>query len=229
MIPVALLVVAKAPVAGQAKTRLTPPLSPTAAADVAAAALLDTLTAVAHCPVERRVVAMTGNLAQAQRGNELRTALARFEVIEQCGANFAQRLANAHRECAELTDLPVLQIGMDTPQADTVLLRRCAETLMAHGGAILGTASDGGWWALGISDPVTAAVLADVPMSTAHTGEATRAALVAAGVTVTDLPVLDDVDTAADAVRVATDPRCGNNFHRAVEECGTALAESSVR
>ena len=41
MIPVALLVVAKAPVAGQAKTRLTPPLSPTAAADVAAAAAFE--------------------------------------------------------------------------------------------------------------------------------------------------------------------------------------------
>ncbi|MDN2502321.1 glycosyltransferase, partial [Nocardia nova] len=46
VLPLTLLVVAKAPVAGFAKTRLTPPLAPAEAADLAAAALLDTLAAV---------------------------------------------------------------------------------------------------------------------------------------------------------------------------------------
>jgi glycosyltransferase A (GT-A) superfamily protein (DUF2064 family) len=47
MIPVALLVVAKSPVPGLAKTRLAASIGDAAAADYAAAALLDTLDAVA--------------------------------------------------------------------------------------------------------------------------------------------------------------------------------------
>ena len=53
MIPVIFLVVAKAPVPGQAKTRLAASVGEQAAADIAAAALLDTLDAVAAAPVQR--------------------------------------------------------------------------------------------------------------------------------------------------------------------------------
>ena len=51
MIAVTVLVVAKAPVPGQAKTRLAAAVGDQAAADIAAAALLDTLDAVAAAPV----------------------------------------------------------------------------------------------------------------------------------------------------------------------------------
>ena len=218
MIPVALLVVAKAPVAGLVKTRLTPPLSPRDAARVAAASLLDTLAAVAECPVERRVVALTGMLADGDRADEIATALTGFEVIDQRGPDFARRLVNAHLDCGALTGLPVLQIGMDTPQAGPVLLARCAETLLANGDAALGRAGDGGWWALGLDDPRDARVLAAVPMSTDRTGEATRQALEDAGVRVTELPSLDDVDDVADALSVSTHVDCGSNFRRIVAE-----------
>ena len=53
VIPVVVLVVAKAPVPGQAKTRLAASVGDRAAADIAAAALLDTLDAVAAAPLRR--------------------------------------------------------------------------------------------------------------------------------------------------------------------------------
>ncbi|MBX9920944.1 MAG: glycosyltransferase, partial [Mycolicibacterium frederiksbergense] len=59
------LVVAKAPVPGLAKTRLAAAVGDMMAADIAAAALLDTLDAVAAAPVSRRVVALTGDLRMA--------------------------------------------------------------------------------------------------------------------------------------------------------------------
>ena len=52
VIPVVCSVVAKAPVPGQAKTRLAAGVGDQAAADIAAAALLDTLDAVAAAPVQ---------------------------------------------------------------------------------------------------------------------------------------------------------------------------------
>ena len=75
------LVVAKAPVPGQAKTRLAASVGDQAAADIAAAALLDTLDAVAAAPVAARVVALTGDLDAACRADEIRSRLADFTVV----------------------------------------------------------------------------------------------------------------------------------------------------
>ena len=60
-----LLVVAKAPEPGRAKTRLAATVGARVAAEIAAAALLDTLDAVSAAPVAARVVAFTGDLDTA--------------------------------------------------------------------------------------------------------------------------------------------------------------------
>lgn len=61
-LPVSVLVVAKAPEPGRVKTRLAAAIGDKVAADIAAAALLDTLDAVAAAPVTARAVALTGDL-----------------------------------------------------------------------------------------------------------------------------------------------------------------------
>lgn len=193
-----LLVVAKAPVPGLAKTRLCPPASPDEAADIAAAALLDTLDAVLAVPDVTPVVAFTGDLDQAARRDELAETLRHTTVIPQRGNSFGERLANAHLDVIRFG--PVLQIGMDTPQVTPALLLSGLERL-SEVDAVLGQATDGGWWALGLRDPREAAVLRDVPMSRADTGELTWLAL--SHLRIGHLPVLSDVDTMADATRVA--------------------------
>jgi hypothetical protein len=203
MIPLkfCLLVVAKAPVPGLAKTRLTPPATPEQAADIAAAALLDTLDAVRNTPGTVPVVAMTGDLDLACRADEIRTALAPMTVIGQRGADFAHRLANAHADAARCyPGLPIVQIGMDTPQVTPGLLRGTA-ALLADAEVVLGPAADGGWWALGLRDPLHANALRTVPMSRADTGARTLAALNRHRAMIAD--TLSDVDTVDDALRVA--------------------------
>jgi glycosyltransferase A (GT-A) superfamily protein (DUF2064 family) len=196
--PVAVLVVAKAPVPGLAKTRLAATIGNERAADVAAAALLDTLDAAAAAPVAVRIVAMTGDLSAASRSAEIRSRLGDFIVLEQRGDDFADRLANAHADASVAADgLPVLQIGMDTPQVTADLLGQCAGELVGAD-AVLGLAHDGGWWILGVSTPAAAQCLRTVPMSTAETGAATLAALRAAGMDVKLVSELADVDTVDD-------------------------------
>jgi hypothetical protein len=204
-LPCCLLVVAKAPVPGLAKTRLAASIGDVAAAEVAAAALLDTLDAVAATPVTRRVVALTGKLSSAARADEIRERLAAFTVVDQRGDGFAERLVNAHADAS--AGLPVLQIGMDTPQVTASLLTSGVRQLL-DGDAVLGLAGDGGWWALGVRSATTAQCLAGVPMSQSDTGAQTLAALKAAGAEVTMLPELDDVDTVDDieAVRAQCGP-----------------------
>ena len=101
--------------------------------------------------------------------------------------------------------MPVLQIGMDTPQLSPMMLTSAIASLDVPGvDAVLGPASDGGWWALGLRSAVDARVLRDVPMSQPDTGELTLAALLAIGLRAAMLPTLTDVDSFDDAVRVAT-------------------------
>ena len=181
-----LLVIAKEPLPGRVKTRLTPPFTPAEAAALAEAALADTLHAVSAAPATRRVLVLDGT-----PGPWLPPG---FEIVPQCAGGLDLRLADAFARC----DGPALLIGMDTPQVTPELL-----TVDFTGyDACFGPAEDGGFWALGLARP-DPALLRGVPMSTPRTGAVQRRRLVAAGLRVRDLPRLRDVDTAADAAAVA--------------------------
>ena len=215
-LPVTVLVVAKAPVPGLAKTRLAATLGDEVAADIAAAALLDTLDAVAQTPVSGRVVAMTGDLDRACRGAEIRERLESFTVIGQRGDDFADRLANAHADAA-VSGRPVLQIGMDTPQVSAELLTDCARTLLTTP-ALLGMACDGGWWVLGVADASAADCLRDVPMSRDDTGAVTLAALRHTALDVIIVEELPDVDTVDDIPLVRAACRSNSRFAHVTRE-----------
>ena len=193
-----LLVVAKAPVPGEAKTRIAQTVGDEVAADLAAAALLDTLTTATAVgwPV---VVAMTGDLSRAARADEIRAALEPLRVVPQRGDGLGERLANAHVDAAAGSAAGVVQVGMDTPQllvADYLDAGRMVEL----GSVVVGPATDGGWWLLGLPDPSLAAALTDVEMSTSDTGAKTIEAL---GGDVVTLRTLPDMDTWDDAVAIA--------------------------
>jgi glycosyltransferase A (GT-A) superfamily protein (DUF2064 family) len=211
------LVVAKAPVPGLAKTRLATAVGDQAAADIAAAALLDTLDAVAAAPVAARVVALTGDLSAASGGPEIRSRLADFTVLDQRGSDFAERLANAHLDAAD--GRPVLQIGMDTPQVTAGLIAECAQAL-TRAPAVLGMARDGGWWVLGVGEPSMADCLRTITMSRADTGAVTLAALRDTGIEVDLVVELADVDTVddVDEVRRACPP--DSRFARVTQAAG---------
>jgi uncharacterized protein len=222
VIPVVVLVVAKAPVPGQAKTRLAASVGDTAAADIAAAALLDTLDAVAAAPVAARVVALTGELSAASSGAEITAGLADFTVVPQRGADFAERLANAHIDAAAASGgLPVLQIGMDTPQVTDELIGDCARELLAAD-AVLGLARDGGWWLLGVTEGAMADCLRTIPMSRSDTGAVTLAALENTGNHVSLVPTLADVDTIGDVDEVRRVCAPGSRFVRATRDVSHA-------
>lgn len=216
-LPVTLLVVAKAPQPGLAKTRLAATVGERVAADIAAAALLDTLDAVAAAPVAARVVALTGDLDAGAAAAAIRQRLSSFRVIGQRGAGFAERLANAHLDASD--GHPVLQIGMDTPQVTADLLAACARRLL-RSPAVLGLADDGGWWVLGVQDAAMAECLRAVPMSQPDTGELTRKALHDHGIDVVDVQRLADFDVADDVAVVRPACRPTSRFARVTRRAG---------
>jgi glycosyltransferase A (GT-A) superfamily protein (DUF2064 family) len=198
------LVLAKAPVAGRVKTRLAAAVGVLAAADLAAAALLDTLDVVREAfPDGARVLALDGHLAEGERSQELAARLEGWTVIPQRGDTFPERIGHAHADVHAATGAGVLQIGMDTPHLAPQLLLEAGAAMADHAG-VLGPAEDGGWWVLGLTDPRQAALLRDVPMSRPDTGDLTMAALTEVIATRTTATTYD-VDTAAEADRAARD------------------------
>ena len=171
---------------GRAKTRLGADVGPGAAAELAAAALLDTLDACARrsglAAVTSRCPA-TSPTAYARASWRPRSRL--DGPRRSSAATSADRLAHAH---ADVGPGPVVQIGMDTPQLTAALLARGRRPGCDDHDAVLGPAADGGWWALALRDPARAAVLRGVPMSTPTTYADTRAALEAAGLRVDQRP-----------------------------------------
>jgi hypothetical protein len=207
------LVMAKAPVPGRVKTRLGATVGMEAAAVVAAAALLDTLAACREAFDECHL-ALEGDPRVAASAAELRAALRGWLVHPQRGSSLGERLAHAHADTAGPG--PTVQIGMDTPQLTAGDLLAVADAA-DDGSAVLGPASDGGWWVLALGDARAAATLADVAMSRPDTFVRTREALVAVGQTVVPARELRDVDTAADADAVAAGLSAGH-FLRAWSE-----------
>jgi uncharacterized protein len=220
VIPVTLVVIAKAPVAGFAKTRLAAAVGDSAAADIAAATLLDTLDAVDATPVEAKVVALTGDLAQASSSRQIRSRLADVYVVEQRGDDFSARLANAIVDGAAVAGPhPVLLIASDTPQVTPKLLSECAETLLGTD-VVFGLARDGGWWVLGVTDPAMADCLHTIPTSRSDTGPATLEAMRDKGLAVTLVAELSDVDTVDDVELVRGECAHDSRFVQAIKAAG---------
>jgi uncharacterized protein len=192
------LVVAKAPVPGQVKTRLGARIGAEAAAALAAAALLDTLAACRATGAETHL-SLAGDLRDAVEGEAIAAALQGWTITSQRGETFAERLVAAHLDAGTG---PVVQIGMDTPHVTAADLTTVADGLADHD-AVLGPAVDGGWWTLARRDPDVVRQVADVRMSTSRTFVDTRAALERAGCTVAHVAAMTDVDTVTDADLVA--------------------------
>ena len=186
----ALLVIAKAPVPGRVKTRLTPPARPSR--PLASPPRRSRTRSPPSQAVERevrRIVVLDG-----EPGPWIPDG---FDVIAQRGDGLAERLAAAFADAGG----PAFLVGMDTPQVTPALLDAGLDAVR-DGDAAFGAALDGGYWGIGLREP-DARVFEDVPMSEDNTGAVQRARLAILGLRTAILPPLRDIDTIEDARAVA--------------------------
>lgn len=205
------LVLAKAPRPGHVKTRLCPPLSHASAAAVARAALMDTLDSVVAAAPSRATVVLDG-----EAGSWLRPSV---HVLPQRSGSLGDRLEGAIEDAFAAFPVPILLVGMDTPQLAPDHLTTAAATLLrGDTETILGRADDGGFWIIGIRRPV-AGMCRGVPMSTATTGRHQLARLSALGLRCREVNSLRDVDVLEDAVAVAA-AAPQSRFAAVLRSCG---------
>ncbi len=190
-----LTVIAKQPLPGLVKTRLCPPCTPLEASTVAAAALTDTIDGIdriaALLPTAiERVLLFDGDPTDWVRPG--------WRVAPQRGDGLGARLANGFDDlgCGVI-------VGMETPHV-VASLGAALEAIRAGRDAI-GLATDGGYWAIGLS-AVDRRVFDGVPMSTSSTGISQLQRLHALGRSVVRLPTARDLDTFDDLVDAAARP-----------------------
>ena len=153
---------------------------------------------MSSCGADRKVVALDG-----APGDWLPEGI---EVVPQRGVGLAARLAHAWIETGGWG----VQIGMDTPQVTTADLDALLECALAppprsaRDAAVLGLASDGGWWTIGLRGADPRAVFGGVPMSSPRTGWFQAARLRALGLHVRFAKPRRDIDTVADLAAVAS-------------------------
>jgi glycosyltransferase A (GT-A) superfamily protein (DUF2064 family) len=186
-------VMAKECLPGRVKTRLSPPLTPAGAAELAQLSLTRTLDTVRGLPASHRLLVMEGTpRSQDAKG---------FTVVGQGPGMLDERLAAV----CDFAAGPLLIIGMDTPQLSrehlAMLLDDWAAPAPAHH-AWLGLAADGGFWAVALLRPL-GSLVRGVPMSTNMTGARQLNRLALHGLSTGLLPVLRDMDFFADAVGIA--------------------------
>lgn len=194
----AVAVLAKAPVAGLAKTRLAPGIGAAAAARLQRQFTLDTMrtaSSAALGPVQLWC-------APDARHRFFRALQARCAVAacaQPAGDLGARMRAAAERHFAQAPQLPLLIVGTDCPLLAPGHLQAAAQALAAHD-ALLIPAQDGGYVLLGLRRMLPE-VFDNVAWSTPGVLAQTRARLRAAGARWQELDMLWDVDELGDWVR----------------------------
>ena len=195
--PCQVLVMAKAPLPGYAKTRLAAAIGPAAAARLAARLLDETI----HQALAARVGPVQLCCAPDCGHPQFRALAAQhgIQLSEQGEGDLGQRLARAVTRTLQ-TGGGVLVIGTDAPALQAPQLRQAA-ALLARTGAVCGPAHDGGYVLLGLSRPVPG-VFEGIAWSTDTVLAQTRARFQAAGLALAELAPLHDIDTVQDLAQV---------------------------
>ncbi len=206
---------ARAPAAGQAKTRLIPALGPRAAASFQAALISDALRKVAGLRGRTgRYLFMAGDLTR--RGSSRTPAIVsepdwqergrilQFSTLQQRGKDLGQRLENAFRALFRTHQSCVL-IGTDSPLFPARILRHALRELKVCD-SVLGPCPDGGYYLIGLrrpADPRTVrGIFQKVRWSTAFAFRDTLRNLLHRGLSCSLLEACDDVDLPADLQRL---------------------------
>ncbi|MBV1790668.1 TIGR04282 family arsenosugar biosynthesis glycosyltransferase [Marinobacterium sp. D7] len=190
-----IVILAKAPLPGLAKTRLIPVLGERGAAQLAERMLHHTLREACAAdlgPVELCVTPDTDHPCWTSRP-------ASVALSEQGGGDLGERMA---RIAARITAAggPVLLIGTDCPALTADRLRRAAAAL-EQGDAVMTPAADGGYVLLGLNR-FDLSLFRDIPWSTEQVAQLTRERTEALGWRLHELATLHDIDEAGDLVHL---------------------------
>jgi rSAM/selenodomain-associated transferase 1 len=189
-------IICKTPQPGRSKTRLVPLLGARGAADLAGAFLRDTAAAIEAVPA---AVGRSGYVIYSPQGSEaeLRPLLpGRFGFLYRGDATLGVVLLSATEHLLAQGHDGVLLVNADSPTLPPLLLAAAVAALRAPGDrAVIGPATDGGYYLIGLKHP-HARLFDDIPWSSPGVMGATLERASEIGLPAAMLPTWYDVDDA---------------------------------
>lgn len=192
-----LLVFAKAPIAGQVKTRLTPFISPQQAAILHQQMIIRTLSMTVNsklCPVQIWCSPSSKHpwFQHCQQTFSV-------ELHDQQGQNLGERMAHAFATTLQQYDYAIL-MGTDCPSLTCLDLKQACERLQQGYDVVIAPAEDGGYTLLGLRHPYPE-LFTGVDWSTSKVLSQTRSRLQQLKLKDYQLPEQWDIDRPADLQR----------------------------
>ena len=194
-----IIIFAKAPQPGFAKTRLIPALGAEGAAELAQQMLSNTLFEALAVDIGTVELCSTPKIDDiAWQGITLPVGI---EITDQGEGDLGARLARASERAIENAEL-VLLIGTDCVEMSATLLREAAQSLHEHD-AVIHCTADGGYALLGLKR-YSAVLFSDMPWSTDAVASTTIARIRQLGWSLHVGQLLHDVDTPQDLKYLST-------------------------
>ena len=195
----ALIIFAKAPIPGQVKTRLCPPLTPDEAATLHGSFVLDTLERSKAAMTKLRLP-MDRYLACAPAASHVFFKIMEerhgVRLLDQVGEDLGARMAQAFTAIFGRGYRQVLLVGTDVPSLPLAYYQQALTRLADHD-VVLGPARDGGFYAIGLTRAIPE-LFTGIPWSTNQVLALTRQKAQALGLKTGLVPEWRDVDTVDD-------------------------------
>ena len=190
----ALIVFAKAPIPGEVKTRLCPPLDPDEAASLHGTLVLDTVERAKGLAGASLYVAGAPDLAHPF----FKVLEGRYgaKLLAQRGPDLGARMKWAMQDAFEQGAEDVLLTGTDLPTLPRARLMESLTLIKKHD-VVLGPTADGGYYLIGLRKMVPA-LFEGIAWSTAEVFADTKKKIEDAGLSLGLLPQCRDLDTLED-------------------------------
>jgi rSAM/selenodomain-associated transferase 1 len=150
----ALALMTKAPRAGQVKTRLVPPLTSNAAAELNKCFLRDTADEISSATTDNYASAIAVYTPIGTESAYDDILPGNFSLLPQRGADFGERLRFATEDLFRCGFDSVCLIDSDSPTVPAKNFSKAIELLKTHSDCIvLGPCDDGGYYLIGLKKP----------------------------------------------------------------------------
>ncbi len=195
----ALVIFAKAPIPGEVKTRLCPPLTPDEAATLHGSFVLDMLertklaAAKFQLPFHRYLACAPSSALAFFKIMEERQGV---RLLDQVGEDLGERMHHTSVDLFAKGYKQVILVGTDIPSLPLSVYHE-AFAMLSRSDVVLGPALDGGYYLIGLTQP-TEKLFAGVPWSTDQVLSITQQQAKTLGLSVGLTTAWRDVDSIAD-------------------------------
>lgn len=225
MVPVAALIFAKYPTAGAVKTRMTPPLAAEEAAELHEACLRMVCENVAMVGTLETKLVVTPD----DRAIDLarRIGMNEHDCWPQGDGDLGDRLSHAVERALNSASHRVLLLGADSPTLPTDVLAEAVKRLI-NGETVLGSCDDGGYYLLGLCEPMPA-MFDGIDWGGADVAQETRDRAVSGGVGLHELGPWYDLDRFGDLTRALADLTASDLTRRPMADALRRRVETLIR